>query len=204
MTAEEKKLTPKQQRFVEEYLIDLNATQAAHRVGHELRLCSGKEKGFYVYLLTDSSSGEIFYIGKGKGKRFAAHEREWRAAKGRNTDKLSRIDEIVQSGCQVIAYCFAESLSEALAFALEAALISAIGRDRLTNLSPGTTTLAERVTTEARLRLGNIIPFDEWCGRRNPTENEKTLYRRVVAEYEFIASGEYGRQIELLAGVMAA
>lgn len=33
MTAE-KKLTPKQQRFVEEYLIDLNATQAAVRAGY--------------------------------------------------------------------------------------------------------------------------------------------------------------------------
>lgn len=30
----EKKLTPKQQRFVEEYLIDLNATQAAIRAGY--------------------------------------------------------------------------------------------------------------------------------------------------------------------------
>lgn len=29
-----KKLTPKQQRFVEEYLIDLNATQAAIRAGY--------------------------------------------------------------------------------------------------------------------------------------------------------------------------
>ena len=28
------KLTPKQQRFVEEYLIDLNATQAAIRAGY--------------------------------------------------------------------------------------------------------------------------------------------------------------------------
>lgn len=33
----EKKLTPKQQRFVEEYLIDLNATQAAIRAGYSER-----------------------------------------------------------------------------------------------------------------------------------------------------------------------
>ena len=32
-----KKLTPKQQRFVEEYLIDLNATQAAKRAGYSAR-----------------------------------------------------------------------------------------------------------------------------------------------------------------------
>lgn len=33
----EKKLTPKQERFVEEYLIDLNATQAAIRAGYSVR-----------------------------------------------------------------------------------------------------------------------------------------------------------------------
>lgn len=31
------KLTPKQQRFVEEYLVDLNATQAAIRAGYSVR-----------------------------------------------------------------------------------------------------------------------------------------------------------------------
>lgn len=34
MTGEARKLTPKQQRFVEQYLIDLNATQAAIRAGY--------------------------------------------------------------------------------------------------------------------------------------------------------------------------
>lgn len=34
MTGKEKKLTPKQERFVEEYLVDLNATAAAKRAGY--------------------------------------------------------------------------------------------------------------------------------------------------------------------------
>lgn len=34
MTEREKKLTPKQARFVEEYLVDLNATAAARRAGY--------------------------------------------------------------------------------------------------------------------------------------------------------------------------
>ena len=33
----EKKLTPKQQRFVDEYLVDLNATQAAIRAGYSAK-----------------------------------------------------------------------------------------------------------------------------------------------------------------------
>ncbi len=38
------KLTPKQQRFVEEYLIDLNATQAAVRAGYSQR--TANEQGY--------------------------------------------------------------------------------------------------------------------------------------------------------------
>ena len=34
------KLTPKQQRFVDEYLVDLNATQAARRAGYSERTCA--------------------------------------------------------------------------------------------------------------------------------------------------------------------
>lgn len=37
MTTKDKALTPKQERFVAEYLIDLNATQAAIRAGYSVR-----------------------------------------------------------------------------------------------------------------------------------------------------------------------
>ena len=51
-------LTPKQQRFVEEYLTDLNATQAAVRAGINLLDVSSVE-GFYVYFLIDPRDGNI-------------------------------------------------------------------------------------------------------------------------------------------------
>ena len=35
--SKDKKLTPKQQKFVDEYLIDLNATQAAIRAGYSAK-----------------------------------------------------------------------------------------------------------------------------------------------------------------------
>lgn len=37
MTEKEKKLTPKQERFVEEYLVDLNASAAARRAGYSAK-----------------------------------------------------------------------------------------------------------------------------------------------------------------------
>jgi phage terminase small subunit len=39
-------LTPKQQRFVEEYLVDLNATEAALRAGYSSKRRSAKQQGF--------------------------------------------------------------------------------------------------------------------------------------------------------------
>jgi len=38
MSEQDDELTPKQKRFCEEYLIDLNATQAAIRAGYSNRL----------------------------------------------------------------------------------------------------------------------------------------------------------------------
>ena len=105
MTKHTPDLTPKQQKFVEEYLVDLNATQAAIRAGYLLTKC-GKEVGYYVYLLTDSRNGEIFYVGKGKGKRYTHHEREWRTNNRiDNAKKCQRIGEIKQGGGSIIAYC---------------------------------------------------------------------------------------------------
>ena len=39
MKLEHTTVTPKQQRFVEEYLVDLNATQAAKRAGYSEKNC---------------------------------------------------------------------------------------------------------------------------------------------------------------------
>lgn len=49
------KLTPKQQRFCEEYLIDLNATQAAIRAGYSAKTAG--EKGYQ--LIQNSSVREV-------------------------------------------------------------------------------------------------------------------------------------------------
>lgn len=39
MSGKETKLTPKQERFVEEYLVDLNASEAARRAGYSDKTC---------------------------------------------------------------------------------------------------------------------------------------------------------------------
>ena len=44
---------------------------------------------YYVYLLSDPSNGEIFYVGKGKGNRAFSHFKEII-----DSDKVNKIKEI--------------------------------------------------------------------------------------------------------------
>lgn len=48
------KLTPKQQRFVEEYLVDLNATQAAIRAGYSVK--TAEQQGYQLLHKTSVST----------------------------------------------------------------------------------------------------------------------------------------------------
>ena len=95
-------LTDKQKRFVDEYLIDLNATQAAIRSGYseDEFFCKKEGRGYYVYFLIDSRNGQIFYVGKGKGKRVKQHTREAKSNNVVNAIKVERIREIWQSGAR--------------------------------------------------------------------------------------------------------
>jgi len=197
------KLNPKQARFVQEYLVDLNATQAAIRAGLELKRC-GTDAGFYVYLLVDSRNGEIFYIGKGKGQRFKAHVREWRSSSDVNTDKCARIGEIILAGGQVAAYRFADGMTEMNAFATERLLIRGIGLDRLTNAARGQAAQAERQIAHAQYQLTRIKDFDEWAAEKPRTEFEKSLYHGVVEGYRVIASGDWYRRTQEFAASLAA
>ena len=63
ISANMENLTPKQQRFVEEYLVDLNATQAATRAGYSAR--TANEQG--ARLLAKASVSEA--IEKAKAQR---------------------------------------------------------------------------------------------------------------------------------------
>ena len=69
--------------------------------------------GHYVYAYVRPSNGQITYVGKGRGQRALAHQLRLRR---------QRVD--------VLAHGLPD---EAAAFAVEAAVIYALGLDRLTN-----------------------------------------------------------------------
>lgn len=67
---------PKHERFAQELAKGKTADEAYVSSGLERVEC-GHHSGFYVYALVDPRTDHVFYIGKGKGKRYAAHHREW-------------------------------------------------------------------------------------------------------------------------------
>jgi len=90
---------------------------------------------FYVYALIDPRDSKPFYIGKGKGGRISAHEKE--ARRGVYSRKCARIREIWDAGFEVRREFLEQFRDEAEAYAFEVKEIDRIGLDNLTNVLPG-------------------------------------------------------------------
>ena len=96
---------------------------------------------YYVYGLIDPRTENLFYIGKGKGKRITQHLNEKETIHS-NTGKLNLIKEIQENNYEVGQKVFVEKLSEEAALLLEKILIFRLGRKIfdegiLTNIVPG-------------------------------------------------------------------
>lgn len=92
-------------------------------------------RDFYVYVLFRHDSGQPFYVGKGAGKRIGAHTRD-----KRNSHKAAIIEKAKRDGRECPRVKVAVGLSEDDAFAVEIALIAAIGRGErgpLVNMTDG-------------------------------------------------------------------
>ena len=80
---------------------------------------------FYVYLLIDPATNIPFYVGKGKGKRYAVHFNP--STKGQNNLKDSIIRKIIDRG-DVVTIKQIPCDDEATAYVLETQLITLHGR----------------------------------------------------------------------------
>lgn len=92
---------------------------------------------FYIYVLF-RENGIPFYLGKGRGNRWSAHE--WPCMKNTTSRKASIIRNMHSRGFEVIKTKIHENLTEHTAHEYEIALINAIGRDNkgpLVNLTDG-------------------------------------------------------------------
>jgi hypothetical protein len=176
-------LNPKQQRFCEEYLIDLNATQASIRAGYDLFLEPGKR--YFVYFLIDPRNESIFYIGKGKGKRPYQHFKEIRSVAIYNPLKCQRILEIKEASEKVQIKYFATELSEEEAFSIEGSLIRFLAKTGITNIQSGSTKQTSKEW--AAFNLSRITPFDKWVSMQPRTDQQIEIYWMCKNEFERIA-----------------
>ncbi|WP_420645291.1 LEM-3-like GIY-YIG domain-containing protein [Candidatus Leptofilum sp.] len=92
--------------------------------------------GFYVYMLIDPETDQVFYVGKGTGNRIFAHL-EYAIKFPKESDKLDKIRQIRQKGFEVKHLIHRHGLTEKEAFEVEASLIDFIGLGLLTNKVAG-------------------------------------------------------------------
>ena len=90
---------------------------------------------YYVYELIDPRNNKPFYVGKGKGNRIDAHEKE--AAKGVCSEKCNLIRELQQNNISLIKRKVAYFGKEQDAYNFEKKHIDSIGLHNLTNVVPG-------------------------------------------------------------------
>ena len=91
---------------------------------------------FYVYMLIDPETNQVFYVGKGVGNRIFAHINE-AIADETGGDKLDKIRDVHAKGLEVRHVVHRHGLTEKEAFEVEAALIDYITLVELTNQVQG-------------------------------------------------------------------
>lgn len=91
---------------------------------------------YYVYLLIDPETDNVFYVGKGIGNRIFEHLYP-ALTSPQESDKLDTIRSIQSKGLQVKHVIHRHGLTEKEAFEVEAALIDYIGIAGLTNIVQG-------------------------------------------------------------------
>ncbi len=89
----------------------------------------------YVYELIDPRDGVVFYVGKGKAKRYTHHEKE--ARKGKRSRKCALIRDIIEAGLSYDVRIVSRHSTAAAAYAAEAVHIEKLGLCALTNVTPG-------------------------------------------------------------------
>ena len=136
-------------------------TMTIRRVERDRFPASVAEKlGYYVYLLSDPNTSEIFYVGKGTGNRVFAHARD-ALATDQDTPKADRIKRILGAGEKVATEMLRFGLDEQTAFEVEAAAIELLRLTSLLNQVEGHGTLSRgRMSTDDVIMELEALPID--------------------------------------------
>ncbi|MBV5329347.1 MAG: GIY-YIG nuclease family protein [Chlorobium sp.] len=114
-----------------------NSIRPKNNFSHIPQLDENHKKQFYVYILTDPKDNKVFYVGKGKGDRYAQHQKE--VERGLiETVKQQKIDDIIKQNRKVTPFIVGRFNTEKEALAVESLLIHWVyGIELLTNDTSG-------------------------------------------------------------------
>ena len=114
----------------------------------------------YVYALADSLSGDVFYIGKGRGRRMFNHEAE--ARRGKAGAKCDKIRGVIATGGTVECRVMAVFATDREAYAAEKTFIAKY--PNLTNITAGGGGIAGSAmfVNIAKDLLTRLKPYAQW------------------------------------------
>lgn len=95
--------------------------------------------GFYIYSFNDPRTNLPYYIGKGKNQRWYDHFKNHYFTNPKNPYKARKIKKLQSLGYEPEKHVkfLATGLSEELAYELEDLVVTEIGLENLTNITPG-------------------------------------------------------------------
>lgn len=169
------KLSAKQEQFCRIYKEGGDAFCASSEAEFDFYTLEKGSRLFYVYLLIDPNDGQIFYVGKGKGRRMFQHVRAALNGDVDNSAKYDRIKQILDSGQDVIHKIFSLHEKEDDAFAVEKMLIEEFAPLGLTNIVHGVVTENQWVNRRAKILLETLKPFEIWAANARPDVIESCI-----------------------------
>lgn len=167
-------------------------------------LSNPKHERFYVYTLACPETGEVFYVGKGCGKRAYVHEQAARNYSNPETPKLRRIRDILLAGKRPVVSFVYEGLTEPAAYMLEQRLIRQIGFKSLLNVLPGTVSSDVKLLRTVKHNL-HCLQTDDEIRRDGPYRGFSVEYRLDMARKMRAEFGEIRDRLEaMIAGSTAS
>lgn len=125
----------------------------------------------YVYMYSHPITGEVFYVGKGKGNRVFSHLKD--QSETAKTKYLKRLkEEKLEPKIEILIHGLDK---EETALRVEAAIIDLIGRDNLTNVQKG-----YKSRTFGRLNIRQIVSMYQ---KEPVTIDEKAIGIRINSLY---------------------